>query len=132
MHNFALVKTYHTLKVVDSFIETALYEDETMMVQTVLLHKPQIQPITDLQESKKGQIDEEGEEEIWLTEENTDAATVTESFRKSSTEIPYSDIETMVASYVCYIKPKRGALLMEKCTDYGVPAGPLLRKLKNG
>lgn len=35
-------------------------------------------------------------------------------------------------AYICKLHPRPGALILEKCVDFGVPAGPLLGKLKNG
>ena len=37
-----------------------------------------------------------------------------------------------VLCYVCRPKEKPGALMIEKCMEFGVPAGPLLGKLKGG
>lgn len=35
-------------------------------------------------------------------------------------------------AFVCQLKPRPGALSLEKCVDRGVPPGPLLGQLKNG
>lgn len=35
-------------------------------------------------------------------------------------------------SYICRIHPKQGMLLLEKCVEFGVPAGPLYGQLKAG
>lgn len=35
-------------------------------------------------------------------------------------------------AYICKIKPRPGALSLEKCVEKKVPPGPLLGKLKNG
>ena len=35
-------------------------------------------------------------------------------------------------SYVCRLHPKQGALLLEKCVEEGVPAGPFYGQLKAG
>uniref|UniRef100_A0A182JMM4 Zinc phosphodiesterase ELAC protein 2 n=1 Tax=Anopheles atroparvus TaxID=41427 RepID=A0A182JMM4_ANOAO len=40
--------------------------------------------------------------------------------------------EESVMAYVCKLKPRHGQLSLEKCVDFGVPAGPLLGQLKNG
>lgn len=37
-----------------------------------------------------------------------------------------------VIAFVCQLKPRPGALCLEKCVDRGVPTGPLLGQLKNG
>lgn len=35
-------------------------------------------------------------------------------------------------AYICKLQPRPGALILEKCVDFGVPPGPLLGKLKSG
>lgn len=40
--------------------------------------------------------------------------------------------EDSVMAYICKIKPRPGALSLEKCVEKKVPPGPLLGKLKNG
>lgn len=35
-------------------------------------------------------------------------------------------------AYICSLTPKAGSLNLEKCVEKGVPAGPLLGKLKSG
>ncbi|XP_018335191.1 ribonuclease Z, mitochondrial isoform X2 [Agrilus planipennis] len=40
--------------------------------------------------------------------------------------------EGISMAYICRLKPRPGALCLEKCVQYGVPAGPLLGKLKSG
>lgn len=39
---------------------------------------------------------------------------------------------SVALSYICRPQKKAGALLIEKCLEFGVPAGPLLGKLKRG
>lgn len=41
-------------------------------------------------------------------------------------------IKGISMAYICKLQPRPGALLLEKCVDYGVPPGPLLGKLKGG
>ncbi|XP_030369122.1 ribonuclease Z, mitochondrial [Scaptodrosophila lebanonensis] len=38
----------------------------------------------------------------------------------------------VVLSYICKLKPRAGALILEKCVERGVQPGPLLGQLKNG
>uniref|UniRef100_A0A1B0A187 Zinc phosphodiesterase ELAC protein 2 n=1 Tax=Glossina pallidipes TaxID=7398 RepID=A0A1B0A187_GLOPL len=40
--------------------------------------------------------------------------------------------DQVVIAYICKLKPKPGALNLEKCVDHNVPPGPLLGLLKNG
>ncbi|KAL9879497.1 ribonuclease Z isoform 1-T2 [Glossina fuscipes fuscipes] len=40
--------------------------------------------------------------------------------------------DQVVIAYKCKLKPKPGALNLEKCVDHNVPPGPLLGLLKNG
>lgn len=35
-------------------------------------------------------------------------------------------------AYICQLQPRPGALNLDKCVRLGVPAGPLLGKLKAG
>ena len=42
------------------------------------------------------------------------------------------DKEQLAIAYVCKLKPRPGALNLEKCVEHGVPPGPLLGLLKNG
>lgn len=43
-----------------------------------------------------------------------------------------SDEEQIAIAYICKLKPRPGALNLEKCVEHGVPPGPLLGLLKNG
>lgn len=55
--------------------------------------------------------------------------------KKSKTEVNDGEDTTSsdtVMCYVCRPKKKEGTLLIEKCVEMGVPAGPMLGKLKSG
>ncbi|KAM7346841.1 ribonuclease Z [Cochliomyia hominivorax] len=43
-----------------------------------------------------------------------------------------SSVEQIAICYICTLKPRPGALNLEKCVEHGVPPGPLLGLLKNG
>lgn len=43
-----------------------------------------------------------------------------------------STLPKIAISYVCRLHPKPGTLLLEKCVEEGVPAGPLYGQLKAG
>lgn len=43
-----------------------------------------------------------------------------------------SSEEQIAITYICKLKPRPGALNLEKCVEHGVPPGPLLGLLKNG
>lgn len=45
---------------------------------------------------------------------------------------PASAIQKVAISYLCRLHPKQGTLLLEKCVEEGVPAGPLYGQLKAG
>ncbi|CAL8095069.1 unnamed protein product [Orchesella dallaii] len=57
-----------------------------------------------------------------------------EQKKRTKIETDASDDESsdVVLSYVCRPRKKEGTLLIEKCVEFGVPAGPLLGKLKSG
>nr|CAD7587435.1 unnamed protein product [Timema genevievae] len=45
---------------------------------------------------------------------------------------PEARVTESVMCYVCQLKPRAGALCLERCVERGVPAGPLLGRLKSG
>lgn len=49
-------------------------------------------------------------------------------FRKVN---PDTHLDT-VMSFLCKLKPRSGALCVQKCLDRGIPKGPMLGRLKNG
>nr|CAD7262484.1 unnamed protein product [Timema shepardi] len=49
-----------------------------------------------------------------------------------STPDPEARVTESVMCYVCQLKPRAGALCLERCVERGVPAGPLLGRLKSG
>lgn len=121
MHDFASVKTYHTLNVVDTLTNDRIYEDDTMFLQTIILNLPKEKIGNISTTSNETKISNYSEEEFKTENESSLA-------KKSS----YNVIETTVASYVCYLKPKPGVLNPDKCHELKVPPGPLLGKLKSG
>lgn len=47
--------------------------------------------------------------------------------------IPNASTKEQIAiTYICKLKPRPGALNLEKCVEHGVPPGPILGLLKNG
>ncbi|XP_037822795.1 ribonuclease Z, mitochondrial [Lucilia sericata] len=58
---------------------------------------------------------------------------LTESQQEEQTFLATASTEEQIAiTYICKLKPRPGALNLEKCVEHGVPPGPLLGLLKNG
>ncbi|XP_037935740.1 ribonuclease Z, mitochondrial [Teleopsis dalmanni] len=53
-------------------------------------------------------------------------------YRSNSEVMINTPNDNVVIAYICKLKPRPGALNLEKCVEYGVPPGPLLGLLKNG
>lgn len=125
MRRFVILKN---LKVdAETCEERGVYEDEVMTVQYILIDK---KPVKMLESSYKWSLSD-------LELDNTDYYEY-ENGRNSDSPSPPLVLdynkreENVVICYICKLKPKPGALNLEKCVDKGVPPGPLLGQLKNG
>lgn len=66
------------------------------------------------------------------TSETGSKASDDQPIAQNQTQTLQMSDESMVMAYICELKPKLGALSVEKCVDRGVTPGPLFGKLKNG
>lgn len=69
---------------------------------------------------------------------NSNRKRVSDTVAEKETKIPKVEKKlekvkiSNVMSYICKLKPRSGKLCLTKCSEKGVPSGPLLGQLKNG
>uniref|UniRef100_A0A182NBR0 Zinc phosphodiesterase ELAC protein 2 n=1 Tax=Anopheles dirus TaxID=7168 RepID=A0A182NBR0_9DIPT len=132
MRRFVILKD---MKVEASEYSTGdVYEDHVMTLQYVVINREQT-------DSKGGASDDEQKQEeapvddtdYYAYERKKETAPQQESSTKSTNATNWTKREEdSVMAYICKLKPRHGQLSLEKCVDFGVPAGPLLGQLKNG
>lgn len=118
-----------------------------MQVDYVKLHPSASDDSADKSSSSEESVIEEDETDYYapikgckrhleITQENSE-----ESLKRTKVDGEKEDVHNqnlnaetpdMVMCFICRPRKKEGMLLIEKCVEMGVPAGPLLGKLKAG
>ncbi|KFB53726.1 AGAP009743-PA-like protein [Anopheles sinensis] len=108
-----------------------VYEDHVMTVRYISIKRDTANIETntsEVQEEEEALVDETDYYAYERKKEYTKQEGSTSSTGQNWTRRE----EQSVMAYICKLKPRLGQLSLEKCVDFGVPAGPLLGQLKNG
>ncbi|XP_058169782.1 ribonuclease Z, mitochondrial [Anopheles ziemanni] len=129
MRRFVILKD---MKVDASEYSTGyVYEDHVMTVRYISIKRDTANieaNTTEAQEEEEALVDETDyyayERKKDYTKQEASSTTGGQNWTRRE--------EQSVMAYICKLKPRLGQLSLEKCVDFGVPAGPLLGQLKNG
>uniref|UniRef100_A0A182Q3L6 Zinc phosphodiesterase ELAC protein 2 n=1 Tax=Anopheles farauti TaxID=69004 RepID=A0A182Q3L6_9DIPT len=132
MRRFVILKD---MKVEASEYSTGdVYEDHVMTLRYVVINREQSDCKGNATEEEQKQEEAPVDDtDYYAYERKKETGPQQESSTKSTNTTNWTKREeNSVMAYICKLKPRHGQLSLEKCVDYGVPAGPLLGQLKNG
>ncbi|ODM99911.1 Ribonuclease Z, mitochondrial [Orchesella cincta] len=116
------------------------FGDHIMQVDYVKLHPSRTEDSTEKSSSSEESLVDEDETDYYqpikgckrqleITQEDVEQKKRTKVETEEASDGEDTDV---VLCYVCRPRKKEGTLLIDKCVEFGVPAGPLLGKLKSG